>query len=334
MARLVLHVGTHKTGTTMVQDTLHANRGLLAEHGVIYPDLGPHTGHHGFLTDWIALPAAYALPGGGRQALQRLAEKWRDSDRTVFLSSEELSRAGGSGGCVDFPELRDVFSGYDIRVLCVLRQQWQFLQSVFVEIARTRPPPRPPEMLRAAVETGIVDGVFCDYSALYERLKTGFDPATLHFIDYAHACAAPGGLLAAVLAYVAPGLVTSSLTPVKGGRANVSPRALPVWAALVVAGGMLPAPVLRRAAAEAFDLEYGAQRPVCLFTRAELQQIEGCFASRNAHFIRQVASHQPGFALTAQDVPETTVFREDVGADLWIRLARRLVMGMETAAQV
>lgn len=98
MAKLVLHIGTHKTGTTMIQNRLHAARGDLAEQGVIYPDAGQHTGHHWALTDWIALPAAYTRRGGGVTGLTTLAERWRDTAATVLLSSEEFSRAGGVVG--------------------------------------------------------------------------------------------------------------------------------------------------------------------------------------------------------------------------------------------
>jgi hypothetical protein len=37
MARLILHAGTHKTGTTTIQGVLAANRAALAERGVYYP---------------------------------------------------------------------------------------------------------------------------------------------------------------------------------------------------------------------------------------------------------------------------------------------------------
>ena len=72
MPRLVLHIGTHKTGTTSLQNHWHANRQALSQVGIVYPDLTPHSGHHGFLTDWIALPQVYALPKGGARLLDIL----------------------------------------------------------------------------------------------------------------------------------------------------------------------------------------------------------------------------------------------------------------------
>ena len=38
--RLILHAGTHKTGTTSIQKVLADNRDWLRERGLIYPDGG------------------------------------------------------------------------------------------------------------------------------------------------------------------------------------------------------------------------------------------------------------------------------------------------------
>jgi len=72
MARLILHIGTHKTATTTIQNSFHANRKLLAQHGLIYPDLGRAAGHHGLVTDWIDLPANYHYPQGAAAAWQQV----------------------------------------------------------------------------------------------------------------------------------------------------------------------------------------------------------------------------------------------------------------------
>ncbi|QYX56870.1 hypothetical protein K1T73_00155 [Roseovarius sp. SCSIO 43702] len=328
MARLVLHIGTHKTGTTTVQNALHANREALAAHGVLYPDLSPHTGHHGFLTDWIALPAAYRKLGGGKAGLARIADELRGTDTCLLLSSEEMSRAGGAGGRVDYRELRGIFDGFDILVLCVVREQGQFLQSVYAEICRSRVPPRPPELLRTALETGLVDGLHCDFAALHRSLRTVFAAEELRFFDYADACAAPGGVLGTLLRHVAPDLTERDLTAGHGARANVSPRALALWAALAVAGCGAPDARLQASAETAFALEFGESTPTCIFTRAELARLERHFAPSNLEFARAVSRVQPGFAFGQHEPPPGTIHREDVGPDYFARLARRLWIGV------
>jgi hypothetical protein len=68
-ARLIIHAGTHKTGTTSIQNVLAAYRDQLGKQGLIYPDHGPYLGgsreaHHTLAqafvgTDPAALDAAH-----------------------------------------------------------------------------------------------------------------------------------------------------------------------------------------------------------------------------------------------------------------------------------
>ncbi|WP_136635904.1 hypothetical protein [Pseudooceanicola onchidii] len=322
MPRLVLHIGTHKTGTTMIQNRLHDLRNTLADHGVIYPDLGRHTGHHGYLTDWIALPEAYRSANGGRAGLQQLAQRWRDSDVTLLLSSEEFSRAGGRGGTVDFRDLAAIFDGYDIQVICVLRCQWQFLQAVYLEVSQSTPPPPPARIVDEAIDTGQVDGLWCDYTRLYDGLREEFDVNAIRLVDYARAATSPHGLLREVMASVMPAVPI----PPMSRHDNRSPPPLPVWAAHVVAGGPSPDGAIRRAAAEAYDLEYGGDRPGCIFTRAEMRRLSECCAPQNDRLANRVRKVQPGWTLSAPTPPDTTLYREDIRPEYWIRLARRLAL--------
>lgn len=324
MARLVLHIGTHKTGTTMIQNRLYQARADLATAGVTYPDLGRHTGHHGYLTDWIALPPAYATPEGGQAGLQALADTWRDTDSTVFLSSEEFSRAGGRGGQPDFDDIKRIFAGYDIRILCVLRSQWQFLQSVYLEISQTTPPPPPGDIASTALRTGQVDGLWCDYLNLYEGLCRHFDPADIRLVDYGTASASTAGLLATVLRHALPKHDLPPLDQTVSHRDNRSPKPIPVWAAHVVAGGPKPGSDLHGAAQEAYDIEYGPDRPGCIFTHGEIRNLTEHFRPSNDRLANRVRNIQPGWQLAPQPLPDTTLYREDITPAYWIRLARRL----------
>ncbi len=324
MARLVLHIGTHKTGTTLVQNLLRDNADRLAQCGLIYPVLGRHSGHHGLLTDWIALPPAYTLPLGGRGTLEALARQWRDTDRTLVLSSEEFSRAGGRGGHVDYAELTAIFGGYDIRVICTLRAQWQFLQSVYLELARSAPPPRPADLVAQALKTGWIDGLWCNYDRMVDTLSRHMDPSRIHLIDYAGATASAQGVPGHILQAIDPAIDPTTLAWPEGRRANVSPAPLPVWAAHVVAGGPAPSPATSRAAEESFALEYGPDRPGCLLTRDEVRRISDHFAPSNQALAQRVSRTQPGWTLTQPTPSQNTLHREDITADLWIRIARRL----------
>ena len=92
--RIILHVGTPKTGTSYLQDVLFRNRGTLVEHGILYP--GDRFDAH-----FLAALDLMRLPWGGLEtealgAWERLAEQVRDWDGTAIVSHEILATASRS----------------------------------------------------------------------------------------------------------------------------------------------------------------------------------------------------------------------------------------------
>jgi hypothetical protein len=89
--RVLLHVGTPKTGTSYLQDVLFRNRERLAEAGVLYPA-------ERFDAHFLAALDLMRLPWGGleQQAVgswERLAEEVRQHPGTAIISHEILARA-------------------------------------------------------------------------------------------------------------------------------------------------------------------------------------------------------------------------------------------------
>ncbi|HET6560315.1 MAG TPA: hypothetical protein VFG72_00420 [Marmoricola sp.] len=86
-----LHVGAPKTGTTYLQDRLHANRAGLAEHGVHYP-VGLHADMFGAALDLIDRPwAGYRDKVHGEW--DALVGRVRRSSGTALVSHEILASA-------------------------------------------------------------------------------------------------------------------------------------------------------------------------------------------------------------------------------------------------
>ena len=90
-AKVLVHVGTPKTGTSYLQDVLFRNRRLLAEHGVLYPA-------DRFDAHFLAALDLLRLPWGGLEAeavgaWDRLAGEVRDWDGTAIISHEILATA-------------------------------------------------------------------------------------------------------------------------------------------------------------------------------------------------------------------------------------------------
>lgn len=143
--RLVLHIGTHKTGTTTIQKFAAANRAALSEKGLHYPALVPsfgprNPGHHHL---------AHALSDEGSpsvtrdEALAFIDKARKDADgRTVLLSAEPFFRhVLGARGDADYWTARHAYiravaealSGFDVTVMVVFRRLDDFVQSLYKE---------------------------------------------------------------------------------------------------------------------------------------------------------------------------------------------------------
>jgi hypothetical protein len=84
--RLVLHIGTYKTGTTAVQEFLRANSGLLAQCGVHYAAAGS-----GLNANVVANAVALGDVDGARAFFDRhLATASRADAHTVLVSAENF----------------------------------------------------------------------------------------------------------------------------------------------------------------------------------------------------------------------------------------------------
>ena len=90
-ARVFIHVGAPKTGTSFVQDILFKHRESLRDQGILYP-ADRHDAH------FLAALDLMDLPWGGLEreavgAWDRLAEQVRDWDGTAIISHEILGNA-------------------------------------------------------------------------------------------------------------------------------------------------------------------------------------------------------------------------------------------------
>jgi hypothetical protein len=138
MNEIVFHIGTHKTGTTTLQRSLHRVRaqGQLDGLGVYYPDAGRigRDGHHNLVYElvsrWRFNPAL-----GGWDALE--AELKGRDEPVVLVSSESLS------GYRAQPEIAERCAALATalnrrpRVVAYLRPQFAFLESIYAQNAAT-----------------------------------------------------------------------------------------------------------------------------------------------------------------------------------------------------
>jgi len=124
MRKILLHVGTPKTGTSYVQDVLYRNRRTLAAHDILYPA-------DRFDAHFLAALDLMRLPWGGLEAeaigaWDHLAERVRRHRGTSIISHEILATASRSqvgralaslghlSGGDDEPEIHVVLSVRDL----------------------------------------------------------------------------------------------------------------------------------------------------------------------------------------------------------------------------
>jgi hypothetical protein len=147
--RVLLHAGTHKTGTTSIQAVLSKHRQQLHKQGLFYPDSKPHLGggrhaHHRLAHALVGLdPDATAA---AHRFLDTVESHARRND-TILFSSEAFSRhvhgvtSWRSVSPQDYWPLRERYLSHvaealpdtDIGVVLFLRRPDSFAESLYRE---------------------------------------------------------------------------------------------------------------------------------------------------------------------------------------------------------
>lgn len=326
MSKVILHIGTHKTATTTLQDMFWENSALLEEHGIIYPRLNQHTGHHGLVLNWEGRPQVYELPKGSMGTLAELAETYAGTDKTLFLSSEEFSR---DRCLVDMAKIKEALSAFDeIEVICVLRTQWQFLQSAYLEVSKKRVPVRPPHLVQPVMESCMFEGIWVDYGRILDRLEEVFDPSQIIFMDFDTCRKAEGGIIGTFLRHMHVDLTADQLTVVNNGMSNASPLSLASWGANILSEPYAAPDWLVLMATEAMKAEFGEKVKPCLFTREEFHALKTHYDARNEELRQRRAPYQPDFKMTEASTAGLTLFRNEIPSSFWVRMGRRMMHEM------
>ena len=324
MARLFLHIGTYKTGTSYLQYLFDRNRDRLAQAGILYPRIGPVPAHHALAAAWgdiPDLPRACFRDGGPDRLWEDLVRRHARAPGTVLLSSEVFSRQ--ERGRVDYADLaRRVAPFEEVRVICTLRRQAELAQSIWLEVARKGRVLTLRPYLERAWKEGLCTGVCIDHERLYERLLEGFSPERIILLDHDRARRAEGGLAQVFLDLMGAGIAAADLDPPRPKEANRSPDPLGFYLASRIAGGVCPPAALVAAVTEI--LRTDPPRPTSLLSRAEYTRFHRLFAPANARLAERVQPWQPGFALSDTAPSEEIYYRNNVTEWKWLKIAERL----------
>ncbi len=185
----LLHVGTHKTGTTSFQTLCATHRVQLLEAGILYPEATSRSrepGHHNLAAELGGYQDL--IPEYG--TLDHLIDEVRTiGPDKVLISSENLQHL------YDRPEalirLRDVWMslGYTPHIAIAFRSVADYQESLFIELCKWHS-----GLTRAEFDQQIAEhGSFTsssgrrfsmDYPLIVESFAAVFGDAQVHAVDY------------------------------------------------------------------------------------------------------------------------------------------------------
>lgn len=143
---LFIHAGSHKTGTTAIQQTLGAVRGELKRQGICWPRLGSSPVHHKFVQalhdrgPFARLNAAWMTgrirrQSRGCRATVLSSERLYRIGYVLFGNEPQDSDANRRRRTEVLGRLRALFAGdFDIRVILYLRRVDVFAESMYKEL--------------------------------------------------------------------------------------------------------------------------------------------------------------------------------------------------------
>ena len=187
--RILLHIGTHKTGTTSIQRFLDQQRDRLAMLGVAFYRGRYLASNHVELhsaTIRAERPTPFKLDRG--LLVDDAYRSGVHADVSAFLDQCRVGRAVFSAEGLSYlrhpdelDRLRGLFQGRDVKIVVYLRDPEEYQRSHLAEFARRR------------IRGGIVTGDFSDlspgswlldYRARLKPFRRTFGSENVHVVDY------------------------------------------------------------------------------------------------------------------------------------------------------
>ncbi|WNZ54761.1 hypothetical protein QT397_17990 [Microbulbifer sp. MKSA007] len=115
--KIYVHIGSDKTGTTSIQNTLTRSRNALKKCGILYPQLekAPHQ-------EILARELLSGNKGPGWEAFEK---HLKSSNENVILSSEMLCGVGEA----DILRLKDWLNSHEVKIIAYIRKSDEYLES-------------------------------------------------------------------------------------------------------------------------------------------------------------------------------------------------------------
>ncbi len=196
-ARVILHAGLSKTGSTTLQDVCAQLRPLLAQQGIHYPQFTfegePFPNH--------SIPMTAALTGSATRFGLRLSERFNGREEDVVASCRrQFDAALAAGGAATLLLSSEIVEGYGPQVASDLLRRLRACADEVRVVAYVRSPVSAlASLLQERARAGsamIPEGLVGRTREKCERLQKHFGDA-LTLLNYHEASAAPSGLVGA-----------------------------------------------------------------------------------------------------------------------------------------
>ncbi|MBB1296287.1 hypothetical protein [Pseudoalteromonas sp. SR41-7] len=188
MSKVVLHIGTEKTGTTSIQHFMSQNRQALLAKGIVYPNLGSRKDAHFDLVNSV-----HPLDNGGRhmeflgpvtQPVDFLWNKLEECinehpNKTIVLSAEHFSSRLREHA---LKYIRDFFEKLSItpQIIIYLRPQADYIESSY----STEIKAGSPKVFKKVMEQYQSQSLRYDYEQLIDLWSSFFNKDSINIIPY------------------------------------------------------------------------------------------------------------------------------------------------------
>lgn len=323
MSHIYIHIGTHKTATTHIQTFFEKNAFVLARAGVIFPKIENSERHHALAGVWNEYLCDD--PEAMRSEWRALAARYGPTNKTVFISSEELGRFRPASLQTNLTELRALLEGFDqITLLCCFRNQAGFMQSIYQQITGNRGGAAWKPFYKKALRARACDGLSLDYNRFYTHLLKGFDRRDIRLLSYDTAITEPGGIIGAVLREIGCDLSPALMRGVAQEHSNISAPPLASLIANQIAAPRVARARLQRLVSDQINSYFDTPKRTTLFHQSELDQMTDIFEPTNTALANRVSPFQPDFAVGPMLPQGADVTRDMLDEGFWIALSRRL----------
>lgn len=173
MKTVVLHIGTHKTGSTSIQVFMAQARSRLAEQGILYPDAGQPSrngvvsaGHH--MLAWYLLDKRNVETDEPWQHLRKEAAEWL-GERLVISAEgfENLTAA-------HIALIQDYLAGYKLHAVVYVRNPLGYMRSAYKQRIKMGTYAKPfGDYIREHLKK-------VDYGSLMDRWASALGPERIH----------------------------------------------------------------------------------------------------------------------------------------------------------